>query len=106
MSDGADRQSRAIAADVEPLIDRLVAATEGVGLDGAAHDLSPARVEALMNVAVHLYAATVTEQGEAFMPCGDGVSTTEAVSAISALMQSQDLNTFDLALWQSKLRRS
>ena len=105
-SESQSPAARAVATDVEPLIEQLRAATEGIGLDGAGHDLSAESVDALMTMAVRLYSATLTTHEAGIELSAKGVSTTEAVSAISALMHAQDLNTFDLALWQSKLRRS
>ena len=104
MSEAGDRSPRALAEAATPLIERLAELAEGVGLDGAGHDLDAASLQRLMDVAVRLYAVRLAENAEA--GTDTGVSTTEAVTAISGLMHGQDLNTFDLAVWQSKLRRS
>lgn len=96
---------RPLEAELEQITARLAALSDDIGLDGAGHDGTPATVEALMRASIRLYATMVAREGDGFIASGDGLSTTETVTVISALMQAQNLNTFDLALWQSTLRR-
>jgi|GEM_PF-1374757 hypothetical protein len=105
MSEPHEPAPRAIAERLRPLIDDLTAQTEGVGLDGASHDLSADDAARLMHVAVRLFVSSGAETGQQSRLGADDISTTEVVSAITALMEAQNLNTFDLAVWQSKLRR-
>lgn len=96
---------RALADELADISRRLHTLTEGVGLDGDQHDGAHADIEALLSAATRLYAAHAAD-GEQ-QPLSEQIaSTTETVMLVSALMQAQNLNTFDLALWQSKLRRS
>lgn len=94
-----------IGAELGQISQRLQALTRDIGLDGQHHDADPADIQALLSATTRLYAAQ--EAAGQAQPLPESMaSATETVMLISALMQAQNLNTFDLALWQSKLRRS
>ncbi len=60
----------------------------------------------LTSSAVRLYAAAVERSGSEPSPLEPGVATTEAMMLACALVRSQGLNPFDLALWFAHTRPS
>lgn len=94
-----------IATELHQISQRLQELTQDIGLDGQHHNADPADIQALLSATTRLYAAQEAD-GQAQPLPESMASATETVMLISALMQAQNLNTFDLALWQSKLRRS
>lgn len=56
----------------------------------------------LMSSAVRLYAAVVEETDREIPVVDSTISTTEAMVVACALLRSQRLNPFDLALWFSR----
>lgn len=77
-------------------------ALQGVlqGWDGAS--LTPDDIRAVLSAATRWYASAVEASGKEFRPVDAGVSATEAVTLACALLRSQDLTPFDLALWFSR----
>ena len=59
---------------------------------------------ALISAAVGLYARAVEQTGDEPPPLTPGVATTEAMVLACALVRSQGLNPFDLALWFAHTR--
>jgi hypothetical protein len=53
----------------------------------------------LITAAVKLYASAVERAGSEPSPVDGTIATTEAMVLACALVRSQDLNPFDLALW-------
>ena len=61
-------------------------------------DLSPADVRAIVSAATRLYANASAQAGRE-LPLAAGVSATDAVMLACALMRSQGLTPFDMAMW-------
>jgi hypothetical protein len=59
-------------------------------------------VRAAVTAATRMYAAACEAAGKEIAPLDAGVSTTEALTLACALLRSQDLTPFDMALWFSK----
>jgi hypothetical protein len=73
-------------------------------LERLAHrsDLSPDDVRAIVSAATRLYANASTRAGHELPPLTPDVTTTEAITLACALLRSQDLTPFDMAMWFSK----
>jgi hypothetical protein len=56
-------------------------------------------IRAVLSVATRWYASAVEASGTEFRPVDATISATEAVTLACALLRSQDLTPFDLALW-------
>ena len=67
-----------------------------------ADDLTAAEVRDVVSAATRLYANACTRAGEELPPLAPGVSTTDAVTLACALIRSQDLTPFDMAMWFSR----
>ncbi len=67
------------------------------GIDAAS--LTPDDIRAVLTAATHWYASAVEAAGQEFRPVDATISATEAVTLACALLRSQDLTPFDLALW-------
>jgi hypothetical protein len=83
-------------------VSRVVAGLEQL-VDAA--ELSAEQVRALVSAATRLYAAASSRAGEELPPVGPEVSTTDAVSLACALVRSQDLTPFEMAVWFSHGQR-
>ncbi len=59
-------------------------------------------IRAKVTEATRLYAQACEEAGRELPPLDPGISTTEALTLACALLRSQDLTPFDMALWFSK----
>jgi hypothetical protein len=68
--------------------------------------LSPEQVRAVVSAATRLYAAASVRAGHELPPVGPEVSTTDAVTLACALVRSQDLTPFEMAVWFSRGQRS
>jgi hypothetical protein len=65
-------------------------------------ELSPESVRAVVTAATRLYAQATERAGEELAPLAPEVSTTEALTLACALLRSQDLTPFDMAIWFSR----
>jgi hypothetical protein len=79
-------------------LDDAVAALERLASDRA-EALSPESVRAVVSAATRLYASASEQAGSEIPPLDAAVSTTEALTLACALLRSQDLTPFDMALW-------
>jgi len=59
-------------------------------------------IRALVTDATRRYARACEEAGRELSPLDPGISTTEALTLACALLRSQDLTPFDMAMWFSK----
>ena len=62
---------------------------------------SPKAIQAVISASTRLYATCCEAAGRELPPLNGAVSTTEAIVLACALLRSQNLNPFDLALWFS-----
>jgi hypothetical protein len=67
-----------------------------------ADDLSPDDLRSVISAATRLYANACTRAGEELLPVTAQVSTTDAVTLACALVRSQDLTPFEMAMWFSR----
>ncbi|MEI9812685.1 MAG: hypothetical protein WDO18_08420 [Acidobacteriota bacterium] len=65
-------------------------------------ELDPEAVRAMVTAATRLYAQACESAGRELPPLDASVSTTEALTLACALLRSQDLTPFDMALWFSR----
>jgi len=68
-------------------------------------ELSPESVRAVVSAATRLYAQASDRAGEPVAPLAPDVSTTDALILACALLRSQDLTPFDMAVWFSRSQR-
>ncbi len=61
-----------------------------------------AEVRAAVTAATRLYASACEAAGRELPPLDPGVSTTDALTLACALLRSQDLTPFDMAMWFSR----
>jgi len=64
--------------------------------------LSPEQVRAVVSAVTRLYVAASARAGHELPPLGPEVSTTDAVTLACALVRSQDLTPFEMAVWFSR----
>jgi hypothetical protein len=64
--------------------------------------LSPDDVRVVVSAATRLYANASTRAGRELPPLTPDVTTTDAITLACALLRSQDLTPFDMAMWFSK----
>jgi hypothetical protein len=67
-----------------------------------AHMLSPEQVRAVVSAVTRLYAAASAAAGRELPPVGSDISTTDALTLACALVRSQDLTPFEMAVWFSR----
>ena len=65
-------------------------------------DLTQDDVRAIVSAATRLYANACTRAGEELPPVTAQVSTTDAITLACALVRSQDLTPFEMAMWFSR----
>ena len=68
-------------------------------------DLTQDEVRGIVSAATRLYATACTRAGEELPPVTDAVSTTDAITLACALVRSQDLTPFEMAMWFSRGER-
>ncbi len=68
-------------------------------------DLSADAVRAVVSAATRMYAAASARAGHELPPLTTDVTTTDAVMLACALVRSQDLTPFDMAMWFSRGER-
>ena len=62
-------------------------------------DLAPEDVRAVVSAATRLYANATGRAGRELPPLAPTISTTDALTLACALLRSQDLTPFDMAMW-------
>jgi hypothetical protein len=67
--------------------------------------LSAEGVCAVVSAATRLYASASARAGEELTPLTPAVSTTDALTLACALVRSQDLTPFEMAVWFSRGQR-
>ena len=67
--------------------------------------LSPEQVRAIVSAAIRLYAEASARAGQELPPVGAEVSTTDALTLACALVRSQGLTPFEMAVWFSRGKR-
>jgi hypothetical protein len=90
-SDARDADARTALAALERLAD--------------AGALSAEQVCVVVSAATRLYATASVRAGQELPPLDPGVSTTDALTLACALLRSQDLTPFDMAIWFSRGQR-
>ncbi|MGH9238318.1 MAG: hypothetical protein ACRD3G_09800 [Vicinamibacterales bacterium] len=65
-------------------------------------DLTEDEVRAIVSAATRLYANASAQAGRELPPLTSGVATTDAITLACALLRSQDLTPFDMAMWFSR----
>ena len=65
-------------------------------------DLTQDDVRGIVSAATRLYANACTRAGEELSPVTSTVSTTDAITLACALVRSQDLTPFEMAMWFSR----
>jgi len=64
--------------------------------------MSPSEVRAAVSQVTRMYALECERAGEEIPPLDRDVSTTDALTLSCALLRSQGLTPFDMALWFSR----
>ena len=67
-----------------------------------ADDLTADEVRGIVSTATRLYANACTRAGKELPPLTADVATTDAITLACALLRSQDLTPFDMAMWFSR----
>ena len=62
-------------------------------------DLTDDEVRAIVSATTRLYANASTQAGRELPPLTPDVSTTDALTLSCALLRSQDLTPFEMAMW-------
>jgi hypothetical protein len=65
----------------------------------SSNELDPEAIRATVTAATRLYAQACETAGRELPPVDQSISTTEALTLACALLRSQDLTPFDMALW-------
>jgi hypothetical protein len=65
-------------------------------------ELSPEGVCAVVSAATRMYGAASARAGMELAPLTPDVSTTDALTLACALVRSQDLTPFEMAIWFSR----
>jgi len=68
--------------------------------------MSASELRRTISEATRMYASACEEAGAEIPPLEPTVSTTEALTLACALLRSQDLTPFDMALWFSRGARA
>jgi hypothetical protein len=64
--------------------------------------VTPELLRTILGAATRLYAASCEAAGEELCPVDRDIATTEAMMLACGLVRSQNLNSFDFALWFSR----
>ena|SRR5687768_13620331 len=65
-------------------------------------DLTADEVQAIVSAATRLYANASAQAGRELPPLASDIATTDAITLACALLRSQDLTPFDMAMWFSR----
>ena len=65
-------------------------------------DLTEDEVRAIVSAATRLYANASAQAGRELPPLSADVATTDAITLACALLRSQHLTPFDMAMWFSR----
>jgi hypothetical protein len=68
----------------------------------AGEDIAAADLQSIVSAVTRLYATTSSRAGRELPPLDPNVSTTDALTLACALLRSQDLTPFDMAMWFSR----
>ena len=100
----ADTTSVEPKADTTPIETKVDTTAVVAALDHLARatDLTEDQVRAIVSAATRLYANASAQAGRELPPLTPDVSTTDAITLACALLRSQDLTPFDMAMWFSK----
>jgi hypothetical protein len=63
------------------------------------NDLTEEEIRAIISAATRLYANASSSAGRELPPLSPDVSTTDALTLSCALLRSQDLTPFEMAMW-------
>jgi hypothetical protein len=96
-ADTADTSAGGRADDEE--VARAVATVERLSETGS---LSAEQLQTIVSATVRLYAQASDRAGHELPPVHPGVSTTDALTLACALVRSQDLTPFEMAVWFSR----
>jgi hypothetical protein len=69
---------------------------------GSQADLPEDDIRKIVSAATRLYANASTQAGRELPPLTPDVTTTDAITLACALLRSQDLTPFDMAMWFSR----
>jgi hypothetical protein len=84
----------------------FVQATERALGSGKLGDVSDAELEQVMTAAVRLYAAKAEADNRTVRPVTpEGVTPTDIVVTVSALIRSVGLNLWDVSMWFNRMNR-
>ena len=85
MSPSEVKKSGTVIKELEQLADRA--------------DLTDDEVRAIVSATTRLYANASTQAGRELPPLTPDISTTDALTLSCALLRSQDLTPFEMAMW-------
>lgn len=85
MSPSEVKKADTLIKELEQLADRV--------------DLTDDEVRAIVSATTRLYANASTQAGRELPPLSRDVSTTDALTLSCALLRSQDLTPFEMAMW-------
>ena len=91
-SEGTEVRLKADTTSVVATLDHLATAT----------DVTEDEVRAIVSAATRLYANASAQAGRELPPLTPDVATTDAITLACALLRSQDLTPFDMAIWFSR----
>ena len=86
--------------------DEVLSAVATLERAAAAGALSPEHVRAVVSAATRLYAEASVRAGRELPPADEALSTTDALTLACALVRSQDLTPFEMAVWFSRGQRA
>jgi hypothetical protein len=91
----------AASHDHDANVSRIVSTLEHLAETGV---LSTEQIRSIVSATIKLYAAASERAGQELPPVTHDVSTTDALTLACALVRSQDLTPFEMAVWFSRGR--